>query len=294
MQKVLIIGLGLIGGSLGLALRHASNHADTRLYEITGYDRSAERLQKASQMGAIDRASDALPAAVQQAQVVILATPALAVHQLLGEIAPCLRAGTIITDTASTKAAIMRWAAELLPADIPFIGGHPMAGATGSLDAARPDLFHDATYCLTPGAAPDPEAMETLHDIIHALGATPLLIDAATHDRCVAAISHVPFLASVALVEMLTNDANIDLMSRLASSGFRDTTRLAAGDPTMYHDISLTNREAILAWLDAYSQQLQALRQLLATTDEAGDSRLKRFFEQARQQRQNIISAKTP
>jgi prephenate dehydrogenase len=292
MQKILIIGLGLIGGSLGLALRQASSNGDS--FEITGYDRSTERLQKAIQMGAIDYASDTLTAAVQDAQMVMLATPALAVPQLLREIAPFLRAGTIVTDTASTKAAVMRWAEELLPADIPFIGGHPMAGATGSLEAAQADLFHNATYCLTPGTATKPQAIEMLHRIIQALGATPLLIDAATHDRCAAAISHIPFLASVALVKMLTNDTHIDLMSRLASSGFRDATRLAAGDPTMYHDISLTNREAILSWLDAYSKQLQALRQLLATADEAGDARLKRFFEQAREQRQNIISAKTP
>ncbi|HEU5198480.1 MAG TPA: prephenate dehydrogenase/arogenate dehydrogenase family protein [Ktedonobacterales bacterium] len=294
MQKVLIIGLGLIGGSLGLALRQASNNGDRPPFEITGYDRSVERLQKANQMGAIDYASDALTAAVQDAQIVMLATPALAVHQLLREIAPFLHNGTIVTDSASTKAAVTRWAEDLLPADIPFIGGHPMAGATGSLEAARADLFHDATYCLTPGRAATPQAIETLYRIIQALGATPLLIDAATHDRCVAAISHVPFLASVALVEMLTQDTHSDLMSRLASSGFRDTTRLASGDPTMYHDISLTNREAILSWLDAYSEQLQALRQILATADEAGDPRLKRFFEQARQQRQNIIRAKIP
>lgn len=293
MQKVLIVGLGLIGGSLGLALRQAGSGSDTPPYELTGYDRSAERLQRATQIGAIDHASEALPAALQDAHIVMLATPALAVHQLLREIAPFLRTGTIVTDAASTKDSIMRWAEELLPADIPFIGGHPMAGATGSLEAARADLFHDATYCLTPGTASNPQAIKMLYEIIQALGATPLLIDAATHDRCVAAISHVPFLASVALVEMLTNDANIDLMSRLASSGFRDTTRLASGDPTMYHDISLTNREAILAWLDAYSEQVQALRQLLATADEAGEPRLKRYFEQARQHRKNIISAKT-
>lgn len=292
MQKVLIVGLGLIGGSLGLALRQAGSSA-TPPYEITGYDRSAERLQRAIQIGAIDHAAETLPAALEDTQIIMLATPALAVHQLLREIAPLLRAGTIVTDTASTKAAIMRWAEELLPADIPFIGGHPMAGTTGSLEAARADLFHDATYCLTPGAASNPQAIKTLHEIIQALGATPLLIDAATHDRCVAAISHVPFLASVALVEMLTNDANIDLMSRLASSGFRDTTRLASGDPTMYHDIGLTNREAILSWLDAYSQQLQALRQFLAAADEAGEPRLKRYFEQAQQHRKNIMSAKT-
>ncbi len=294
MQKMLIIGLGLIGGSLGLALRLAGKNGDIPSFEITGYDRSAERLQKAAQMGAIDHASDALIAAVQDTHSVMLATPALAVPQILREIAPFLRAGTIVTDTASTKAAIMRWAEELLPANISFIGGHPMAGATGSLEAARADLFHHATYCLTPGTAANSQAIEKLHQIVQTLGATPLLIDAATHDRCVAAISHVPFLASVALVEMLTNDPQIDLLSKLASSGFRDTTRLAAGDPTMYHDISLTNREAILSWLDAYSEQLQALRQLLAAADEAGDARLKRFFEQARQQRQNIISAKTP
>ena len=293
MQKMLIIGLGLIGGSLGLALRRAGSNGDIPSFEITGYDRSPERLQRAIRMGAIDHASDALTAAAQDAHIVMLATPALAVQQLLREIAPFLRAGTIVTDTASTKAAVMRWAEELLPAGIPFIGGHPMAGATGSLEAAQADLFYNATYCLTPGTASNPQAFQTLQEIIQALGATPLLIDAATHDRCVAAISHVPFLASVALVEMLTNASHIDLMSRLASSGFRDTTRLAAGDPTMYHDISLTNREAILSWLDAYSEQLQALRQFLATADEAGELRLKRYFEQARQHRKNIMSAKT-
>jgi prephenate dehydrogenase len=293
MQKVLIVGLGLIGGSLGLALRQAGRSGGIRPYEIIGYDRSTERLQRAIQIGAIDHAAEALPAALEDTQIIMLATPALAVHQLLREIAPFLRAGTIVTDTASTKAAIMRWAEELLPTDIPFIGGHPMAGATGSLEAARADLFHDATYCLTPGAASNPQALKILREIIQALGATPLLIDAATHDHCVAAISHIPFLASVALVEMLTDKANSDLMSRLASSGFRDTTRLAAGDPTMYHDISLTNREAILSWLDDYSEQLQTLRQLLATADEAGEPRLKRYFEQARQHRKNIMSAKT-
>lgn len=293
MQKVLIVGLGLIGGSLGLALRQAGRNGGIKPYEIIGYDRSTERLQSAIQIGAIDHAAEALPDTLQDTHIVMLATPALAVHQLLRDIAPFLRAGTIVTDTASTKASIMRWAEELLPADIPFIGGHPMAGTTGSLEAARADLFHDATYCLTPGAASNSQALKILHEIIRALGATPLLIDAVAHDRCVAAISHVPFLASVALVEMLTNDTNIDLMSRLASSGFRDTTRLAAGDPTMYHDISLTNREAILSWLDAYSEQLQALRQFLATADDAGEPRLKRYFEQARQHRKNIISAKT-
>ena len=293
MQKVLIIGLGLIGGSIGLALRQAGNNGDTPAYEITGYDHSAERLQRASQMGAIDHASDALPAAAQDAEIVILATPALAVHQLLREIAPFLRARTIVTDTASTKAVVTRWAEELLPENTPFIGGHPMAGATGSLEAARPDLFYNATYCLTPGATSKAQALKTLYEIIQTLGARALLLDAATHDRCVAAISHVPFLASVALVEMLTQDANIDLMGKLASSGFRDTTRLAAGDPTMYHDINLTNRQAILAWLDAYSEQLQAFRQLLASADETDDPRLKRFFEQARLHRKNILDAKT-
>jgi prephenate dehydrogenase len=298
MRNVLIIGLGLIGGSLGLALKRASANHPAQGYHITGYDRSHQRLRQAEQMGAIDRASDALSDAVSNAELLITATPILAIRDLFAEIGPVLAKGSIVTDTASTKAAVMRWAQELLPPGTAFIGGHPMAGDTGSLEAARPDLFQGATYCVIPGPDVHPSALETVSAFISALGAAPLFIDAAAHDRDVAAISHLPLIAAAALMQTVAGEADTDLLRRLASSGFRDTTRLAAGDPIMHHDISLTNREAVLGWLDAYIEQLQTARNLLgsaATTEApARDQRLLRFFEQARQQRKNIIEVKNP
>ncbi len=294
MQKIAIIGLGLIGGSLGLALRQASDGLGTPHYTIAGYDRDPERLNLATQMQAIDQASNQLSPVVRDAPLVILATPALAIRELFIEIAPILEPGTIITDTASTKAAVMRWAQEILPASIHFIGGHPMAGATGSLEMARPDLFQGATYCLVPGATSNESAIALVEKLIRAIGAIPLCIDAVTHDRCVAAISHLPFIASAALVEAVATSPERTLLHQLASSGFRDTTRLAAGDPTMYHDISLTNLEAITSWLDTYIEQLQAIRQMLQAPPMNTNEHLLRFFQQAQQHRTLIIEAKNP
>ncbi len=133
MQTIAIIGLGLIGGSLGLALRQAADEAGKPSSVVIGYDSDAQRLWQAEQRGVVDQTSEHLAEAVQEAQMVILATPVLAMRGVLAEIAPHLRAGAIVTDTASTKAAVLGWARELLPAGVRFIGGHPMAGSTGSL-----------------------------------------------------------------------------------------------------------------------------------------------------------------
>ena len=298
MQTIAVIGLGLIGGSLGLALRQAADERGARRYSVIGYDSDPQRLQQAQQRGVIDQTSNHLSDAARDAQIVILATPVLAMRGVLAEIAPALRAGTIVTDTASTKAAVLGWARELLPVSARFIGGHPMAGSTGSLEEARPDLFSGATYCLVPGrtadeATPvDPAALQTLSNLIAALGAIPLLIDAEAHDRCVAAISHLPLLTSIALIETVADSAERDLLSQLASSGFRDTTRLAAGDPAMYQSIALTNRTAITVWLDAYIAQLQAIREMLQTAQESGDERLLACFRDAQQHRKQMMEAK--
>ncbi len=295
MQTIAIIGLGLIGGSLGLALRQAADEVGGPHYSVIGYDSDAQRLRQAEQRGAVDQASEYLAEAVRDAQIVMLATPVLAMRGVLAEIAPHLRAGAIVTDTASTKAAVLGWARKLLPAGARFIGGHPMAGSTGSLEEARPDLFKDAAYCLVTGKAADAglsvdaEALQIIHDLIAVLGARPLLLDAETHDRCVAAISHLPFLTSIALVETVAESAERDLMRQLASSGFRDATRLAAGDPAMYQSIVLTNRAAITAWLDRYIEQLQAIRQRLQSAQERGDEGLLALFRDAQRHRKEII-----
>ncbi len=294
MQTVAIIGLGLIGGSLGLALKRHNETSSERCYQVIGYDQSQERCEQARQHGAIDQASPSLAETIQQADVILLATPALAIRQVLSDLAPLLREGALLTDTASTKAQVMRWAAELVPPHARFIGGHPMAGGTGSLEEARPNLFTGATYCLV---LPDETAQSVpgvLSQMVADVGANPLLLDAASHDQAVAAISHLPFLAASALVETLTtaDEQALQVMSALASSGFRDTTRLATGDPTMYHDIALTNRQAILPWLEAYITQLQTLRNLLQTSQEDEDRRLKRLFSDARKNRDVLLSGK--
>lgn len=294
-RTVAIIGLGLIGGSLGLALKRHHLIGGERRYEVIGYDQSQERRVQAVQRGAIDQASSNLAGAVQHAEVILLATPVLAIRQVFGDLAPLLHAGALVSDTASTKAQVMRWAAELLPPSARFIGGHPMAGSTGSLEEARPDLFNGATYCLVLPDAADQSVPEALSQIIEDIGARPLLLDAAVHDQAVAAISHLPFLASSALVETAAaaEPPILQVMSALASSGFRDTTRLATGDPTMYHDILLTNREAILSWLEMYLARLEELRNLLHTSQGVENARLKQLFQEARRHRDILIDAKT-
>ncbi len=297
MQTVGIIGLGLIGGSIGLAFKQHRDHTDAPAYTLIGYDTSPSRRQQAEQRQAVDSTCDALNDIAQYAQILIIATPVLAARQVLAQLAPHLQAETIVTDTASTKAAVMGWAQELLPAGARFIGGHPMAGGTGSLDDARPDLFHQATYCLvTPAQAgngeeqdEDEAALATLEALIAALGAQPLRIDAQTHDRCVAAISHLPFLSAVSLVESVANAPDVEIMRQLASSGFRDASRLAAGDPAMYQSIALTNREAITFWIDTYIAHLQSIRQVLQTAPSDDDGRLLQLFRQAQQHRKELL-----
>ncbi|HEU5370723.1 MAG TPA: prephenate dehydrogenase [Ktedonobacterales bacterium] len=292
MQTVGIIGLGLIGGSIGLALKRQSANAGNPAYRVIGYDYNPTRRKQAEELQAVDHICHDLIEVAQQAHIVIIATPVLAVRETLAALAPYVRAETIITDTASTKFAVLRWARELLPPDTQFIGGHPMAGGTGSLEEARPDLFHQATYCLVPNMQPDEAShvSETaLQDLIAALGAAPLLIDAQTHDHCVAAISHLPFLTSVALVETVASSPEVELMRQLASSGFRDASRLAAGDPAMYQGIALTNREAITFWLDSYIEQLQTIRQMLQAAPNAGDEQFLTLFQRAQQHRKELL-----
>jgi prephenate dehydrogenase len=295
MQTMGIIGLGLIGGSMGLALKQQSTSPGSPAYLVIGYDHNPARRRQAEELQAVDYTCQHLSEVAQQAQVLVIATPVLAVREILAALAPHVRAETIITDTASTKAAVLHWAKELLPAGARFIGGHPMAGGTGSLEEARPDLFHQATYCIVPTTQPDEPgpsegaALQVLHNLIAALGARPLRIDAQTHDRCVAAISHLPFLTSTALVETIANSPEADLMRQLASSGFRDASRLAAGDPAMYQSIVLTNREAITFWLDSYMERLQAIRQMLQAAPNAGDEQLVTLFQRAQQHRKNVL-----
>jgi prephenate dehydrogenase len=260
-----IIGLGLIGGSIGLALKQAS----WRQAEIVGYARRHETGSLALKLGAVDRIESDLSKTVKGADIVIIATPVLTIKDIFSQIAPGLSSNSIVTDTASTKLQVMQWAEELLPLGIDFVGGHPMAGKEISgISAATADLFRNCTYCLTPASRASPAAVQTVKEMVKKLGAIPLTIDAQEHDSLVAGISHLPLLLSVALVSATTKNPSWQQMSRIASSGYRDLTRLASGNPEVNAHICLSNQAAIVSWIDMFIEELQKLRELVA---EGGD-----------------------
>ncbi|GCE02871.1 prephenate dehydrogenase [Dictyobacter aurantiacus] len=277
-NKVSIIGLGLIGGSIGLALRKAN-----AVKQIAGYDLGRGVSAQASKVGAIDQAYESIVDAVKGSDLVILATPVGAVRSLLQTIAPVLTPGTVVTDVSSTKSQVINWAEEFLPEHAFFVGGHPMAGKEMSgVAVADADLFKDCIYCLTPTSHTPATAVSMVVTLVETLGARLRFLDPAEHDGLVAGISHLPFLAATALMATVADDPTWGDASLLASSGFRDVTRLAAGNPEMYRDICLTNSDAIVRWLDIYVLKLSELRDHIVRHDKHIDE----SFARTQQQRQ--------
>jgi prephenate dehydrogenase len=261
VKNITIIGLGLIGGSIGLALKRAGLK-DT---ELIGYARNQQKGLKALKLGAVDKVDSDLISAVGKSDMVVIAVPALAMEEILAQIGHHLPVGCIVTDTVSTKVKVMEWAEKYLPPRIEFIGGHPMAGKELSgIEAAEASLFEGRTYCLVPAPNVSPEAVQTVVGLVKQIGAIPFLITAAEHDRFVAGISHLPTLLSVALVSTTTRSPFWGTMSELAATGYRDVTRLASQDPRMNQDIFLTNKQNILSWIDGFAEELNQLRQLVA------------------------------
>ena len=253
MDRIVIIGLGLIGGSLGMALKAAKLHD----VEIIGVDNSWDVVNMAKRKGAVDAIERNPLEAVASAQVVIVATPILTFPDVFRGIAPHLPEGCVVTDTGSTKAQVLEWARELLPPTVSFVGGHPMAGKENSgIQNASPTLFQKTLYCVVP----TPEASKTSMDLIVGLattvGATQYFVDAAEHDILVGGISHLPLLVSAALVSTTTRSPSWDEMSKLASSGFLDVSRLASTDIELSRGIGQTNQAGLLRWLDGYMEVL--------------------------------------
>jgi prephenate dehydrogenase len=280
---VTIIGLGLIGGSIGLALRQGKKPG----WKIVGYSRRQETIAKALSLGAIERGETNLKDAVKQADFVIIATPVLTVKEIFSDIAPHLPSACIVTDTASTKVQVMKWAEEILPPTVDFIGGHPMAGReTYGIQAAQAELFRGCTYCLTSTEEASPKSLDTVTDMVKKLGAVPFFINAQEHDNLVAGISHLPMLLSAVLVSLTTKNTSWSKMSKLAASGYYDLTRLASGNPEVNAHTCLSNKEAIVSWIDKFSKELERYRQLVA----GGDKRLEQAFTDANKARQEWLN----
>ena len=281
MKRITIIGLGLIGGSLGLALRDPS-------LEIVGWDTSRNSVSRALKMGAIDADGKTLAASVESSDLVIIATPLLAFPDVMKEIAPALPPHATVTDTGSTKGAVMDWAATHLPG-INFVGGHPMAGKeVPGVENAEADLFKGATYCVCPSPSASRAAVDAVMSIVEKVGAVAYFPEPREHDAMVAATSHLPLILSSALMTLVSSSESWREIRRVASSGFSGATRLASTVPSMSAGICFTNREAIEHWIDRFIEELLGYKALLAADNEDIHTGL----TAARDSRENWLSGK--
>ncbi len=288
IKRLAIVGVGLIGGSVALALRQAG-----AVDRIVGAGRSRANLERALALKVIDEIAQDLAAAAQGADLVLLALPVGAIPQALEEIAPCLAEDAVVTDAGSTKGELVASARRILGTVVSrFVPGHPIAGAEkNGVEAARADLFQGRDVILTPLPENPPEWVKRVADMWQTCGAHVDYMDDQGHDRVFAAVSHLPHLAAFSLVEELAGRPERGAFFHYAGSGFRDFTRIAASHPEMWRDIALANREAILAELDAYIANLQAVRNMIRTGDGAA---LEAHFARAKQARENWVKHRQP
>jgi prephenate dehydrogenase len=280
INRLAIAGVGLLGGSVAKAAR-----ARGLAREIVGIGRDQARLAPALRDGALDRIALDLATGVRDADLVVLAMPVLVIERLLPVVAEAVRSGAVVTDVGSTKAAIVR-SGEALAAGrtFHFVGSHPMAGSErAGYGVAHADLFDKATVIVTPTAGTAPSAVKDVTHFWEGMGARVSQLDPATHDRVVAAISHLPHLVAFALVAGALGFE--PSAAAFAARGFRDTTRIAASDPVMWQEIFHDNREALLASLGRFREVLAEGEQLVRGGDATA---LQAWIGQVRQQREAL------
>lgn len=263
-QQVAILGLGLIGSSLGLALRQ-----DPQPPRVMGYDVDPEVAHAARERGAIDQVAGSPSEACAGADIVILAAPVRSILALMPEVAGQVESGCLVTDTGGTKAEVVRRAEEALPAAVGFVGGHPLAGRLRSgLSQADARLFVGSLYCLTPSSRTPDWAIERAGQLVKTVGAQPYFLDAAEHDALLAAVSHLPYFAAVGLVRALTSQSGWAEMSAVAAGGFRTASSLVDGNPQVWADIAGTNADLLAAQLGALISALTEVRDMVASHDD--------------------------
>jgi prephenate dehydrogenase len=256
--RIAIVGVGLIGGSIGLAARERLGAT------VAGWSRSRSTLERACELGALDRAGDSLADAVADAEAVFVCAPVGVLPEVTCAVLAAAPAECVVTDAGSTKRSVV----EAID-DPRFVGGHPLAGAeTAGVEHARADLFQDATWYLTPTRGATGTLFERLHRLIRELGARPATIDAAAHDTLLAAVSHLPHVLANVLVAQAASALAGD-SEQLPATGpsFRDATRVAGANSAIWTDIYLANRDALVEQLDGTVARLNAVREVLVAAD---------------------------
>ena len=284
IQRITIVGLGLIGGSLAKALRRTNPN-----FEIIGVDKDKENLKSALEDCSINQAYQHLDKAVIGSQIIFLCTPVHNISNALISLSILVDPGTIITDVGSTKQEIMDLAKDILPETIYFIGGHPMAGAERSgYTASVAHLFENAYYILTPVPGIPKDIIETLKLLISSTGALPLIIDPITHDQKVGAISHLPHVVAAALVNTVNDFEDPDhSIQKLAAGGFKDITRIASSNPKMWRDISLSNKTQLIPMISSMISNLYKFGLYL---DKDNADVIEEFYENAKTFRDQLPS----
>lgn len=282
IKKIAVIGLGLIGGSLALALKNLNKD-----FIISGFDINRESMDMARYRNVIDVISNSISEAVSDADLIIIATPISEIVNVIESIKNNLKKGAIITDVGSAKGKVVRRVNEILPEDVFFIGGHPMAGSENEgILSATPDLFKNTFYILTPTEKTASDPLITLHSLLTGIGAKVITINPEEHDENVALISHLPHVLSTNLVDMI-DDRHNDMKNlfKLCAGGFRDMTRIAAANTKIWLDISLENRDKIIKAIDEYIKYLNRFKSSLEKNDSES---IKNHYVKARKARVNL------
>lgn len=283
LQKVGLIGVGLLGGSIGLALK-ARRLAD----RVEGYVRREASVAECEKLGVVDRATTDLLSVVRDADLVILCTPIAQMRALVEQFSGALKPDAVVTDVGSVKGSVVAELEALCTkAGAQFIGSHPMAGAekTGPA-AARVDLFERAVCVVTPGAKTPVKLLKQMEEFWAALGGRPLRLTPDQHDSLVARSSHLPHVVAAELANYVLSPAHPKEQATLCATGFRDTTRIAAGSPEMWRDIALANRKHLARVLGVFIEDLQEFQLAL----ERGDAKaMDEFFETAKYRRDQWV-----
>jgi cyclohexadieny/prephenate dehydrogenase len=285
-DRVALIGLGLIASSMFWAMKRAG-----LVGEVTGYARSGTTRDTARRIGLCDRVCDSAGAAAQGADLVVLCVPVGVMGQVARDIAPHLKPGATVTDVGSVKGAVIAAVAPHIPEGVHFIPGHPMAGTEHSgPKSGFPELFENRWCLLVPGPDADPDAVARLRDLWLGMGANVEEMEAEHHDLVCAVTSHAPHLIAYTMVGVADDLRRVtdNEVIKFSAAGFRDFTRIAASDPTMWRDVFLSNKDATLEILGRFTEELFALQRAIRTGDGA---HLHDYFTRTREIRRGIIEA---